>query len=93
MPLPKNAGAFAKSVSAAGAVQTTSGRLVKIVVTTAGSAASLTVNDNAAAASGTVLFAAPGTAVQGTVYDLDVPCANGLYVTPGTGQTVLVVWD
>lgn len=81
------------SKNAAGAVKAAPGRLVKIIVTVAGSAGNLTVHDNPSAASGTVLFTAVGTAAVGTIYDLDIPAVAGLYVTPGTGQTVLVVYS
>ncbi len=80
-----------EGVNAAGVIRASPGRLVRIIVTTAGSAATLTVNDNATAASGAVLFAAPGTAVQGTIYLIDEPCLNGIYLTPGTGQVVNVI--
>jgi hypothetical protein len=77
-------------VNAAGVIRASPGRLVRIIITTAGSAATLTVNDNASAASGAVLFAAPGNAAQGSIYLIDEPCENGIYLTPGTGQVLNV---
>lgn len=91
MPSTYQGDHIAFGVSAAGAVRASPGRLVKIVVTTAGSAGTLTVNDNASAATGSVLFAAPGTSAQGTIWLIDEPCENGIYVTPGTGQVLNVV--
>lgn len=79
-------------VSAAGVVKAAAGRLVKVIVTVAGSGGTLTVYDNASAASGTILYSVAGTTALGTIADLDIPAANGIYVSPGTGQTVLVVW-
>lgn len=93
MASPASSGAYASSVAAAAPVSNKAGRLVRVIVTVAGSAGTLTINDNAAAATGTVLFAAPGTTAQGTIFTIDAPNFLGLFVTPGTGQTVLVVWD
>ena len=62
------------------------GRLIRIVVTTAMSAAATTIYDNASAASGTILFVIPASATQGTVYTVDLPAVNGIYASfAGTG--------
>ena len=67
-------------------------RLVRINVIVAGSAAG-SANDAATvatAAAANQLFSIPN--VTGT-YLLDMPCFTGLVVTPGTGQTLAVVFD
>lgn len=80
------------SVAAAGIIKAAPGRLVRIIVTVAGSAGALTIHDNASAASGTLLFSVVGTAALGSIYELDIPATAGLYFTPGTGQTCIIVY-
>lgn len=60
-------------------VKATAGRLCKAVVTTAGTATdNITVYDNATTGSGTILAIIPGGTTVGTVYDLQMPAANGI---------------
>jgi len=74
------------SLTATGAVKASAGRLLKIVITTAMSAAATTIYDNASAASGTILFVIPASATAGSVYDVNLPAANGIYASfAGTG--------
>lgn len=74
------------SLTATGPVKAAAGRLHKISVTTALSAAAVTVYDNASAASGTVLFIIPASAAQGSVYDVNLPAVNGIFASfAGTG--------
>jgi hypothetical protein len=71
--------------TATAAVKTAPGRLLKIVVTVAPSAA-VTFYDNASAASGNILFIVPSAAVVGTVYDVNMPALAGIYASfAGTG--------
>ena len=78
--------ALTQSLTGTGAVKAAPGRLVKIVVTTALSAAAVTVYDNASAASGTVLFVIPASTPAGTVYDVNLPALAGIYASfAGTG--------
>jgi len=63
--------------TAAVVVKANPGRLCKITVTTLGTAA-LSFYDNAAAASGTVLFTIPASAAVGTIYDVQMPAAAGI---------------
>ncbi|KWN80868.1 hypothetical protein WM24_23835 [Burkholderia ubonensis] len=77
------------NITAAAVVKATPGRLVRINVVVAGSAAG-TANDCAttgAAAAANEIAVIPNTV--GTYY-LDWPCATGIVVVPGTGQTVAV---
>jgi hypothetical protein len=77
--------AFTLPLTATGAVKAAPGRLLKMIVTTALSAA-VTVYDNTAAASGTILFATAATPAAGTVYDVNLPAAAGIYASfAGTG--------
>jgi hypothetical protein len=62
------------------------GRLLKVSVTTATASATVNVYDNASAGSGTPLLAIPAAAAAGTVYDVNLPAANGITVQ-STGAT------
>ncbi len=76
--------------SGAGAALATPGRLCKISVITSGSAATL-IYDNASAASGTLLYSVKANPTVGTVIDLNLPCANGIYVAGATNTSALCV--
>lgn len=73
--------AFTAGLTATGAVKTSPGRLLKAIVTTVIGASPVTVYDNIGAASGTVLLAIPAAAAVGTVYDVNLPAANGIYAS------------
>lgn len=78
------------SLTATGAVKPSAGRLLKVVVTTAMSAAATTIYDNASAASGTILFVVPASAAVGNVYTIDLPAVNGIYASfAGTGTITI----
>jgi hypothetical protein len=66
-----------------GLVKASAGRLLKVIITTAFvTAGTLTLYDNASAASGTILLAIPqgaGTSSQGVIYTLDLPAVNGIF--------------
>jgi hypothetical protein len=77
------------NISAATAVKSSKGRIVRVNVTTAGTAAG-NIYDRA-----TTTGVAPANlvaAIPNTVgsYEIDFPCANGIVVAPGTGQVVSV---
>lgn len=77
------------NITAATVVKPSRGRLVRINVIAAGSAAG-SANDAAttgAAGAANQVFAIPNTVGS---YFLDWPCATGIVVTPGTGQTIAV---
>lgn len=65
-----------------GAVKTSAGRLLKVIVTTAfATAGTMTFYDNASAASGTVLLAIPlASGTVGAIFTLDLPAVNGIFV-------------
>ena len=91
-PLPSTVGGAATYAYAAGAtgakiVKAAAGVLCRILVTVAGTAA-LSIYDSASAASGTVIASIPASAPVGTIYDLQMPAANGITIggaasTPG----------
>lgn len=60
-------------------VKAGAGRLHKVIVTTATAGAGITIYDNASTNSGTILLAIPVSATAGTVYDVNLPAANGIY--------------
>jgi hypothetical protein len=66
------------------AIKASAGTLVKVLVTTSGSAATL-IYDNASANSGTVIGAIPASPAVGTVYTFGSTAANGIYA--GTTNT------
>ena len=87
------AAAFTVSLTGTAAVKAAPGRLVKAIVTTALSAAAVTVYDNASAASGTVLFTIPASAAAGSVYDIQLPAVNGIYASFGGTGTVTFAYS
>ncbi len=72
--------AIAASKSTVTVVKSSTGRLCRVLVTTAGTAVTVLIYDNASAASGTIIGAFPGTAVAGTMYDFEMPAVNGITV-------------
>jgi len=77
------------NISVATVVKAAPGRVAKISVTTAGSAAG-TLNDfttTSGAAAANEIAVIPNTV---GVYSFDWPCANGIVITPGSGQVVSV---
>lgn len=76
----------------AAVIKATPGRVVRVNVTTAGSAAG-SLNDAAttgAAGATNLIFSIPNTV--GTYY-LDWPAASGIVVTPGTGQIMSISYQ
>lgn len=77
------------NITANTVVKAQKGRCARVVVIVAGSGAG-TLHDAAtvaAAATANEIFAIPTTAGS---YEIDFPCANGIVVKPGTGQTIAV---
>lgn len=79
--------------AAAGTVVVSSrpGRLIRVVVTTAGTTGAVTFFDNASAASGTVLGVVPGSAALGSVFELKMPTANGLVASAAAASAAVTV--
>lgn len=80
------------NITGATVIKATPGRVFKVSVIVGGSAAG-TINDvatTAAAASTNQIGTAPTTV--GTT-DFNWPCAAGIVVVPGTGQTLAVTWE
>jgi hypothetical protein len=67
-------------------VKASEGRLFNIVITTTGST-SISIYDNASAASGKILFTTPASTPLGTIYYLNMPALNGITVAAQTGTT------
>jgi hypothetical protein len=89
-------GQFIKGIAAASGTTTLKaapGRLCRIVITVAGTA-SITVFDNASAASGTVLFISPATTSVGQIFDIQMPAQNGITVSnPASSPGFTASWD
>lgn len=78
------------TASSAGVVKAAPGRLCRVLVTSTVTSA-VSIYDNTNAASGTLLATIPTTAAVGTVYDVQMPAAVGIYVGGGTGSPGLTV--
>lgn len=80
--------------TATGAVKGSPGKYYGYIVTTALSAAAITLYDDASAASGTVIDVIPASAAAGTrgLLSAPVPCANGMYASFGGTGTVLFIY-
>jgi len=76
------------SLTATGAVKTSAGRLLKVIVTTVLGAGAVTIYDNASAASGTILFVIPSTTAAGSVFDINLPAVNGIFASFASTGTV-----
>jgi hypothetical protein len=74
------------------AIKATAGYLVKVIVVTSGSAATL-IYDNASANSGTVIGAIPASPTIGTVYTFNMPAANGIYAGTTNTSSFTALYD
>jgi|SRR5579871_5612384 len=81
-------GTSTASLNATGVVKAMPGKLCKILVTVALSAAAITIYDNAAAASGTIIGYIPASSGVGTLLTFDMPAENGIYASFGGTGTV-----
>jgi hypothetical protein len=61
-------------------VSASPGRLCRVLITTAGTATTVSIFDNATTNSGTIIGIFPGTATAGTVFDFEMPAVNGITV-------------
>lgn len=88
-----NGGQYTAAVAAgaggAAVVLTGAGRLCKVIVMTAGSAA--TDIYDSLAASGTKILTIPATPTVGTVYDVQIPVAVGIFPAGATNTSGLTV--
>ena len=82
--------AFNTSLNATGAVKASPGRLASVLVTTALSAAAITIYDNPSAASGTVLAVIPASSAIGFRVVVDLPALNGIYASFGGTGTIAI---
>jgi len=81
------------AAAAASAIKASAGRLRKVLVTTAGTAA-LNFYDNATTNTGTIIGVVTAAAVAGTVFTFDMTAANGIWCASTTNTpAVTVSWD
>ncbi len=80
------------AISAPTVVKTTSGRIVNISVTTAGSAVGHVYDANQLGATTKPLYIIP-MAIGTTPYEVNLPASIGLLIVPGTGQTLAASWS
>lgn len=81
------------TIAAAGSanVKATPGRLGRVLITTAGTAA-ITFYDNAAGnSSGKIIGITPAVTVQGQIYDFSMPAAAGISAVGGAGSPAVTV--
>lgn len=83
------------AATATGAVKPAKGYYHGYVVTTALSAAAITLYDNASAASGTVIDVIPASTAAGSTKTLatPIPVSSGIYASFGGTGTVLFLYD
>jgi hypothetical protein len=75
-------------------VTANAGRLLQVLVTTAGTGSGgVLFYDNATTNSGTVVGYIPATIAVGTLYTFDMPCLNGITaVNVVSGPVLTVAW-
>ena len=83
--------AVAASKSANTVVKASAGRLCRVLVTTAGTATTVSIFDNATTNSGTIIGMFPGTATAGTVYDFEMPAVSGITVGGASTNPAITV--
>lgn len=89
----RNTTAFAAGTAVATPIKAAAGRIGKVIVTVLGTAA-MNIYDNASAASGTILCAIPASAPVGSIYDVQMPAANGITVGGVASSPGLTIgWD
>ncbi len=75
-------------------VKPSAGRVLRVVVTTVTASATCTIYDNASTNSGTALLVIPTAAAVGTIYNIDLPAANGITVySSGATGAITVGWS
>lgn len=82
------------AITATGAVKASAGKYYGYIVTTALSAAAVTIYDNASAASGTVIDVIAASTAAGTrgVLAAPVPCTAGIYASVAGTGTILFLY-
>jgi len=80
------------NITAATVVKTGGGRLIKISVIVAGSAAGAAYDyaSTSGVSAASEIFVIPNTV---GIYEIDWPLATGLVIVPGTGQTIAVSYQ
>jgi hypothetical protein len=78
------------TASSAGVVKAAAGRICRVLLTSIATSA-VNFYDNTNAASGTIIATVPATTVAGTVYSVQMPAANGIYVGGGAGSPGMTV--
>lgn len=81
---------YVQFTTTAAAVKATSGKLCRVIITTAYTSA-VNIYDNTSA-TGQPVFTSPATPAAGTIYDLMVPCATGIWCVPGTAGALTVTY-
>lgn len=72
--------AIAAAAAADTVVKAGAGRLCRVLVTAAGGAAATLIYDDPSAGSGVAIGSLPASVAVGSVYDFDMPAANGITV-------------
>ena len=80
------------NLTAAAVVKPVTGRVQRVVVLVAGSAAGAVYDSNSTGSNTAANQVASIPNVVGS-YLIDFPCAQGIVVVPGTGQTLAVSYD
>lgn len=84
-------GSTAKTaISASTVVKSTSGRIARISVTTAGTTVGIVYDANATGITTSPIFSIPNTL---GIIDVSLPVYNGIVVVPGSGQVVTISYS
>lgn len=91
------AGTYTQSIAAGTTTNTIikgkPGRLCRVLVTTAGTAA-VSIFDNASGVTGNIIGAVAANAVAGTMVEAQAPAANGITVQGGASNpAITVIWS
>lgn len=97
MPEYTNQGQYSSlNITAAAQITKTQGRCVRVVVEVSAAAASAvydTINSVVSAGAANAILNIPASTPAGTVYYIDWPIYNGIYVAPGSGVTLAVTYS
>ena len=84
--------AVAASTATDTVIKASAGRLCRVLVTTTGTNP-MQIFDNASAGSGTIIGALPASPAVGSVYDFNLPAANGITVKgSASNPAVTISW-
>lgn len=83
-----------EAITKATVVKTSAGRVASVSIITAGSASGMIYDSASASVTTAPLWVIPeAPASDGEPYVVNLPTDSGIFVSPGTGQSVTVCWS